>query len=86
MLFGTNCGGKKPLFPGPRTDPRPSLRRARTRHSAQPGGTGPGMNPDADHQVCVPPALEDEMGTALPPSPTLDLWRVCFPPWLVSQP
>ena len=67
MLFGTNCGGKNPLFPGPRTDPRPSLRRARTRHSAQPGGTGPGMNPDADHQVCVPPALEDEMGTALRP-------------------
>ena len=28
------------------------------------GGTGPGMNPDADHHVCVPPALEDEMGTA----------------------
>ena len=69
MLFGTNCGGKKPLFPGPRTEPRPSLRRARTRHSAQPGGTGPGMNPDADHQVCVPPALEDEMGTALPSGP-----------------
>jgi len=23
------------------------------------------MNPDADHQFCVPPALEDEIGTEL---------------------
>jgi len=63
MLFGTNCG-KNLCGAGARTRP--------LRHSAQPGGTGPspGMNPDADHQVCVPPALEDEMGTALPPSAT----------------
>jgi hypothetical protein len=72
MLFGTNCARKKmartvekkTLFPRRTVTPGPgqgsTADEGGIAHSLE-GQWRQGMNPDADHQFCVPSALEDEM-------------------------